>query len=460
MGTHIYLISELMEEELSSKFEQIPGEVFVVFRTNLDEKYRVEETPINVGTSLTEKELNEIVKGLLQDSLDSEELQSIRFEFLVKDHFLRGNLKSHILKHNITTEETLSIYYTFALNKPKLKSKNQEEDWVKAVSPVAGLKREYRPYVVGLFNGSISLYSSNNVKVKTAELCADSPVKALQVSENPVYKSLTQQMVIAGCGDETVRVAQLVLSEKDPELSTLEGFLVGEGHRCTVESVDVNPLDGHLFCSGGFDGSLLIWKLDSDALSIGNPQGAGKKSDRNPRKKVKLSLNELRPAQELRSVHTECLSQLIWRDQKTIITGSHDHTVKFFDADKLAESQTIKCGDNIVSALAATNQMLLTGHEDAYIRLWDERAGMRQVSRLFKSHSLWVSSLEFHPVNEFVFISGSYDKGVKVWDIRSDFPLMTVKTHLDKVFSARWNGTDHLVSGGSDSLVAIHSLTN
>lgn len=47
-------------EEENTPFDTIPGEIFCVFKTNLEEQYHIDEVPLNIKTSLTEKELSQV----------------------------------------------------------------------------------------------------------------------------------------------------------------------------------------------------------------------------------------------------------------------------------------------------------------------------------------------------------------------------------------------------------------
>ena len=78
--------------------------------------------------------------------------------------------------------------------------------------------------------------------------------------------------------------------------------------------------------------------------------------------------------------------------------------------------------------------------------------------KLCKSHVKWISDLAMHPVNENIFASCGYDGLVKVWDMRSDYPLSSIKSHKDKLFSLLWANSNLLVSGGSDSKVCVHNF--
>lgn len=116
--------------------------------------------------------------------------------------------------------------------------------------------------------------------------------------------------------------------------------------------------------------------------------------------------------------------------------------------------------DSAVTATAfgQKSDLILTGHEDGNIRVFDERARNKVAIKLCKSHMQWVSALAFHPMNQNIFASAAYDGLVKIWDLRSDFPLSSVKCHKDKLFSLLWLDEDYLVSGGSDSKTCVHKF--
>lgn len=77
---------------------------------------------------------------------------------------------------------------------------------------------------------------------------------------------------------------------------------------------------------------------------------------------------------------------------------------------------------------------IFTGHEDGNIRIFDEKARNKTAIKLCKSHTKWISDIKVHPVNQNIFASASYDGLVKIWDMRSDFPLSSIKIHKDKLF--------------------------
>lgn len=75
---------------------------------------------------------------------------------------------------------------------------------------------------------------------------------------------------------------------------------------------------------------------------------------------------------------------------------------------------------------------------------------------LFTSHTLWVSAVTWSQHDEHLFLSGSYDECVKLWDTRCPrAPLYDLSGHEGKVLCVDWSNPRHLVSGGTDNSVHI-----
>lgn len=78
------------------------------------------------------------------------------------------------------------------------------------------------------------------------------------------------------------------------------------------------------------------------------------------------------------------------------------------------------------------------------------------VKSTFFGHSQWVQAVCWSKTEEFVFISGAYDKQVKLWDYRSPkAPLFDLMGHEDKVMAVDWSNPKFVLSGGADNSVRI-----
>uniref|UniRef100_A0A1I7XR95 WD_REPEATS_REGION domain-containing protein n=1 Tax=Heterorhabditis bacteriophora TaxID=37862 RepID=A0A1I7XR95_HETBA len=71
------------------------------------------------------------------------------------------------------------------------------------------------------------------------------------------------------------------------------------------------------------------------------------------------------------------------------------------------------------------------------------------VKQSFIGHSGWVSCVKWNPNDEKCFVSASFDKSVKVWDIRSaKTSLFDLYGHDDRVLCCAW-GLDGIIASGS-----------
>lgn len=119
-------------------------------------------------------------------------------------------------------------------------------------------------------------------------------------------------------------------------------------------------------------------------------------------------------------IHDHEILSLLWFSDTEIYTGSADHTIKIIDVERLEESSVIYTKDSITSSIDAKYDNILSAHEDGYIRLWDKRSTHQVKS--FKSHNKYASAVKFSQSPN-IFASSSYDHTVKIWDIRSIFPI-------------------------------------
>jgi ribosome biogenesis protein YTM1 len=416
----------------------IPSEVFCVFKTTMSAPYKLPETPISVSIDFTEATLSQLINQLLTDQNDPEDPISLQFEFLIKDDFLRGNLKSHIMKHAISSETNLVIHYCLALNKPKLAEKVQMEDWISVISPINEIEG---PLLVGSFTGGLRLYGP-----RAKELLGEGEIKGKSLNAMKVFPNFLKSepdfshVIYSGHSDESLRISffnstekNKVPHKKNPKLDIVTKVLC-KGHNSSIEALDSHPLDNSWFASGAYDGELILWRLNN-LETLHESEGIAIEGTR---KKIKVSpIKELKPFNK-NKLHHDKISEIIWQKPESLITGSFDHSIKVFDIEKSQESASFLCRDTAVTGLGILGKTLISGHEDGYIKLWDFRD--KTAKKLLKSHGIWISKVRPLENNETIFASAGYDKNVKIWDIRSEFPLFSLKSHNDKVFCLEWNG--------------------
>ncbi|XP_063171041.1 coronin-7-like isoform X1 [Candoia aspera] len=89
-------------------------------------------------------------------------------------------------------------------------------------------------------------------------------------------------------------------------------------------------------------------------------------------------------------------------------------------------------------------QRLAIAGEDAKIRLWRvEPAGLEkqllEPEVLLRGHAEKVYSIKFHPLASDVLASSSYDKSVRIWDVRTGRQELGLHGHMDQIFSLAWS---------------------
>lgn len=93
------------------------------------------------------------------------------------------------------------------------------------------------------------------------------------------------------------------------------------------------------------------------------------------------------------------------------------------------------------------------GGAERALRVWDlrTRAGEGLALRALASHADWISALAWHPTSGHHVVSASYDRSLKLWDLRASVPLHTLAgQHADKALCVAWAGPALVASGGAD----------
>jgi hypothetical protein len=106
--------------------------------------------------------------------------------------------------------------------------------------------------MVGLFNGSVSLYTDHVLQVR--EAVSVDPIKALRCLPSPVEN---QHYMLSGGYSESIQISTVSTGETSNSIT-----LVGEciGSDACVQSIDISPLLDGLFCSTSGN-TLSIWRL-------------------------------------------------------------------------------------------------------------------------------------------------------------------------------------------------------
>ncbi|KAH9971015.1 microtubule binding protein [Lactifluus volemus] len=193
---------------------------------------------------------------------------------------------------------------------------------------------------------------------------------------------------------------------------------LARNHTAPVLDTDWSPHSDTIVASGGEDGNVMIWQVDSSAFEDWNTDG-WEPQDFGP---------VLRIAASQRKV-----GQVLWHPtaQHVLASAVGDHTVKLWDLGAPESPRAVLAGhgDTIQSlAFSPTGQIIATTSRDRKLRLFDARAGGEAV-RVGEGHGgikgarvVWMGDRDRIATTGFSRMS---DRQVSVWETGG---LKSVKT--------------------------------
>jgi serine/threonine protein kinase/Tol biopolymer transport system component len=136
-------------------------------------------------------------------------------------------------------------------------------------------------------------------------------------------------------------------------------------------------------------------------------------------------------------------------DGKTLASGSHDKTIKLWDAQTGALKQTLTGHMQGVHAIAFSPDglILASGSDDKMIKLWDAKtSALRQT---FAGSTSAVHTIAFSPDSK-TLASGSTDRAIKLWDVQTGALRQTLTGHGDVVKTVSFSPDGKQLASGSD----------
>jgi len=439
---------------MSSSDEEGELEQVRVQFTTHHKEFKVPDTSIALPTRLTRKGLSEVINHLL--GLDTH----VPFDFLivVKNILVRQKLESHITELGLSRELAIELEFSPAIQEPQLSAENEWPDWISSVDTKRQLGTNTTSVVSGTYDGKIQI-SVLDSKKKSLSL-----VHTFAAHQSAV-KSICQvgdEHLISGAKDGELHLYKLEFDGKRKTCKQQQVALF-TGHIGSIEATDAVMVGEHaVVLSGGWDKAVCVWKLNLSSIDD-EPVPRSKTRKSTGTLKSNACIHQTEPS-VMMNEHTDNVSSLVWSgrvNSSVAFSGSWDHSIRAWDVTRECSTAHYN-GNKVVTDLSYSEKMQLiaSAHSDHQVRLWDTRVVGDSVVKLnLKSHTGWVSCVQWSPTNSNILVSGSHDTTLKLWDIRSTVPLHTVHAHSNKVLGLDVIADGSMVvSGGADSALKAYSF--
>ncbi|KAF5284868.1 hypothetical protein FQR65_LT13384 [Abscondita terminalis] len=396
------------------------------------EIYAVPSVPFSVSHQIDSVQLNKLLNELLRESTDL--IKPIEFDFLIEGQILRLSLIEHLKDFNISTESTVEVEYIERTAAPEPENALLHDDWVGDVQ-VAD-----KWILTGCYDQSVNIWSIHG-KHEVISREHTNIVKAVSwlKPSDPSGGFVTVSHDLTG-----------ILWDWKPGDESPTPITVLRGHERGIDSVGVSP-DSQRLATGAWDTYLKIWSASLDTSEGYEPQHKKQKS-------AKISHIPSRTPIHTLKGHKENIVSVSWMDSQLICSASMDHTIKLWDTELCGMQNEIVAEKAFLDASWSNlSRSIIACSADRHIRLYDPRSTEGSICKMvFTSHTLWVSAITWSRTSEHLFMSGSYDECVKLWDTRSPkAALYDLSGHQGKVLCVDWSNSKLLVSGGTDNSVHI-----
>lgn len=213
--------------------------------------------------------------------------------------------------------------------------------------------------------------------------------------------------------------------------------------------------DGVLLATGGFGGSLRVWRTQDASMAVALEGHQGRTCGVEFHPFPASSQVELASCSEDGSIalwnsqspsplstlngHTARVSAIGFHPSgRLLASASHDASWRLWDLSRQREMQLQEGHSRALSSIAwhGDGALLATGGHDTIVRLWDVRMG-RAVWTMKGQHVKPVLALRFAP-SAYELVSASEDGTVCLWDIRALRHSYKLPAHKSAVTSLAW----------------------
>ncbi|ETO18489.1 G-protein beta WD-40 repeats containing protein [Reticulomyxa filosa] len=416
-------IQKKPEQHQWKENEQIVKEIEELRMKNTEQVNEIKMLRINIETLLQEK--NELIREKDDQLLNIKQTTSNDIEKLKKDIEL---MKEEIQSQNkIILEKEKQIQ-----EKKEIKQSNQNYD---------------------AFNTKQSLHFNFDF------LCTSSKLQMTFEGHTSAVWSIdystfdSGQYICSGSADKTVRVWNVE--------TTKQIRLLNE-HSSDIYCVKFSPYHNHnhrrhVVCSSSLDKSIRFWDIKSDkSFQIFNGH---------TNCVYGIEFSSFNSGRYLCSGSSDCTIRLwdVETSKSLHIFNGHEGCVWCVDISPLQSNNNDNIKGNSIGVIGGNGYSICSGSYDTTIRTWDVET-LKELSVL-KGHKDYVLSVKYGSneskisASSNIILSGSRDKIVCLWDIRSSEQIQ-FKGHSDVVYAVQYlpfvvnhgevEGGSNVICSGSD----------
>ncbi|KAF9902511.1 hypothetical protein BX616_001913 [Lobosporangium transversale] len=446
---HAPLSSEQWRADLQKAGNQLNQSINEKKKSEKSENVDQLSKDIQDKYNITSEQLSRMVKGWEWDKSTQEEVavKNGPYKKKIQDELASLNVSEAESLGNGGATKHLDVVRSIAFHpKDKALLSGSEDGTMKYWNLESALKESKRP-----LNGEVEAVHTYRGHIK--------PITAVAISAD-------QNKCFSASMDSTVRSWRLVSMDKntyarqDPTL-TMSSFI---GHTDTVWDIKLFPLSissSQLLASISADGTLKVWDTETKGSPLRSSWGYNGLESSDPTTYTS-GLTKLPTPTGLDFCPT---------DLTKMVVSYSNAVVKLFDIESGKTILALKSDESYDGTTATqinklvchpTMPVVISGHEDRYIRFFDINSGSCSFSML--SHLDAVSSLDIDP-SGLVLCSGGHDGSVRLWDIASSGRscLQEFTGHRRKsdegVTSVKYHTTvpGLLATGGADSIVKVYT---
>ncbi|XP_076907682.1 protein SLOW WALKER 1-like [Bidens hawaiensis] len=169
-----------------------------------------------------------------------------------------------------------------------------------------------------------------------------------------------------------------------------------------------------------------------------------------------FSSQTLQPKSTIKDFKDVATSASFRSDGQLLAAGSHSGSIQVFDVKKRVALRTLREHTRPVHFVGyprVDKLHLLSGGDDAVVKYWDIVKGVKEYDLI--GHKDYVRCGDGSPASDDMFVTGSYDHTVRVWDVRVNKGSMLTVNHGAPVEDVIYLPSGGLIATAGGSVVKI-----